>query len=62
MRASLRLWKPVRYSSRAVGSKEISSVAVILRLFDGGAIVERQVNDQKGSSIGLGPVVCFEVG
>jgi len=42
MRASLRLWKPVRYSSRAAKSKSIFSgtVTVVFRFFEaGGAMV-----------------------
>ncbi len=46
MRATLRLWKPVRYSSRAAGSKDIVSGAgplltteESLRLFGGGAML-----------------------
>lgn len=40
MRACLRLWKPVRYSSLAAGSKVISTGAVepIFLFFEGGGI------------------------
>jgi hypothetical protein len=45
-RATLRLWKPVRYSSRAEGSKSIFSVVVtfILRFFVGGGMAATAAN------------------